>query len=159
MADASWKLPLRVALERLAGGVDAATEPLARTLPGAPDPWAARDAYVDVVIGATPPASSPTGWLGPTAGADATTAFARRHGGPALAALDVRELRLVLGAPARIETAGALRAAVRAARLIDGLAGTALERRLVADLRSSRPMGSGCWTPPLRPSVRPSRPA
>ena len=36
--------------------------------------------------------------------------------------------------PARIETAGALRSAVRAARLVDGLAGTDLERRLVADL-------------------------
>jgi hypothetical protein len=36
--------------------------------------------------------------------------------------------------PARIETAGALRAAVRAARLMDGVAGTDLERRLVADL-------------------------
>ena len=36
--------------------------------------------------------------------------------------------------PARIETAGALRAAMRAARLIDGLAGTDLEQRLVADL-------------------------
>ena len=37
--------------------------------------------------------------------------------------------------PARIETAGALRAATRAARLIDGLAGTDLERRLIDDLR------------------------
>jgi hypothetical protein len=37
-------------------------------------------------------------------------------------------------APARIETAASLRAAVRAARLIDGLAGTDLEHRLVADL-------------------------
>ena len=36
--------------------------------------------------------------------------------------------------PARIETAGVLRSAVRAARLVDGLAGTDLERRLVADL-------------------------
>ena len=36
--------------------------------------------------------------------------------------------------PGRIETAATLRAAARAARLVDGLAGTALERRLVADL-------------------------
>jgi Domain of unknown function (DUF3536) len=36
--------------------------------------------------------------------------------------------------PTRIETAGSLRAAVRAARLIDELAGTGLERRLLADL-------------------------
>ena len=36
--------------------------------------------------------------------------------------------------PDRIETAGALRAAVRAARLVDALADTALEARLLADL-------------------------
>ena len=41
--------------------------------------------------------------------------------------------------PDRIETAGALRAAVRAARLVDGLAGTDLEARLLADLRPARP--------------------
>jgi hypothetical protein len=37
--------------------------------------------------------------------------------------------------PERIETASSLRAAARAARLLDGLAGTDLEDRLVADLR------------------------
>jgi hypothetical protein len=36
--------------------------------------------------------------------------------------------------PIRVETAGALRAATRAARLVDAVAGTDLERRLVADL-------------------------
>jgi hypothetical protein len=36
--------------------------------------------------------------------------------------------------PDRIETAGALRAGARAARLIDAVAGTALEQRLLADL-------------------------
>ena len=49
--DGRWKGPLRTALERLAGGVDAATDHLVRELPGAPDPWAARDASVDVVLG------------------------------------------------------------------------------------------------------------
>jgi hypothetical protein len=37
-------------------------------------------------------------------------------------------------APARIETAGALRAAVFVARHVDGMAGTTLEHRLVEDL-------------------------
>jgi hypothetical protein len=135
VADSSWKLPLRVALERLAGGVDAATEAVARTLPGAPDPWIARDAYVDVVIGATPPAVFAAAHLGPTAGADATTAF--------LALMEAQRWRLSMFAscawfwesPERIETLASIRAATRAARLIDGLAGTGLERRLVDDLR------------------------
>ena len=50
--DSSWKAPLRAALERLAAGIDAATERLAAGLPGRPDPWAARDEYVDVLAGA-----------------------------------------------------------------------------------------------------------
>jgi hypothetical protein len=36
--------------------------------------------------------------------------------------------------PIRVETAGALRAATRAARLVDHVSGSSLERRLVADL-------------------------
>jgi alpha-amylase/alpha-mannosidase (GH57 family) len=43
VADGSWKAPLRTALERLAGGIDSATDDIARGLPGGPDPWAARD--------------------------------------------------------------------------------------------------------------------
>ena len=39
--------------------------------------------------------------------------------------------------PVRTETAGALRAAARAARLVDGLAGTALERGCSPTSRSS----------------------
>ena len=50
--DGRWKAPLRSALDRLAGGVDAVTVQLGRDLPGLGDVWAARDAYVDVVIGA-----------------------------------------------------------------------------------------------------------
>ena len=52
-ADGRWKGPLRAAFERLAGGIDLATEAAFAGLPGAPDPWAARDAWVDVVVGAT----------------------------------------------------------------------------------------------------------
>ena len=132
--DGSWKGPLRIVLERLAGGVDALTERLARDLPGAPDIWAARDAYVDVVIGAATPAAFASQWLGRGATAGARSAF--------LALMAAQRWRLAMFAscawfwedPLRPETAGALRSATRAARLVDRLAGTGLERRLVADL-------------------------
>jgi hypothetical protein len=52
VADGRWKWPLRAALERLAAAIDVETERIAGGLPGTPDPWAARDAYVDVVVGA-----------------------------------------------------------------------------------------------------------
>ena len=83
------------------------------------------------------------GWLAPEATAADRATFA--------AVMDAQRWRLAMfascgwfwEAPARIETAGALRAAVRAARLIDGLAGTDLEHRLVDDLASYRPMAIG----------------
>jgi hypothetical protein len=132
--DGAWKGPLRAALDRLAGGIDAATEHLARGLPGRPDPWAARDASVDLVLGLETSANFATGWLAPTASAADRLTFA--------AVMEAQRWRLAMFAscgwfwdePARIETAGTLRAAVRAARLIDGLAATDLERRLVDDL-------------------------
>jgi hypothetical protein len=57
--DATWKAPLRAALERLAAGIDSMTERLSGGLPGAPDPWAARDDYV-MSSSARRPARSPT---------------------------------------------------------------------------------------------------
>ena len=131
--DGAWKGPLRSALDRLAGGVDAATEQLFLSLPGRPDPWAARDASVDVVLGVRTPAAFAARWLEPAATATHRAIFA--------AVLEAQRWRLAMFAscgwfwdePARTETAGTLRAAVRAARLLDGLAGTALENRLVAD--------------------------
>jgi hypothetical protein len=132
--DGSWKGPLRIVLERLAGGVDALTERAARELPGAPDPWAARDAYVDVVIGAVAPGAFAERWLASGATAGQRSAF--------LGMLAAQRWRLAMFAscawfwedPMRPETAGALRAATRAARLMDRVAGAGLERRLVADL-------------------------
>ena len=53
---------------RLAAGIDAVTDGLAAELPGTPDPWAARDAYVDVVIGADEPAAFARRWLGDAGG-------------------------------------------------------------------------------------------
>ena len=134
VADGGWKAPLRVAFDRLAAGIDTATEHLAGSLPGTPDPWAARDEYVDVVIGAT-----------------TVDAFVAEHLDAPPDPADARILRDVMDAqrwrlamfascgwfweiPDRVETASALRAAVHAARLIDALADTGLERRLLDDL-------------------------
>jgi hypothetical protein len=132
--DGSWKAPLRAALERLAAGVDAMTEQLAAGLPGAPDPWAARDAFVDVLAGAVDRAGFAGRWLAATASAADATRF--------VDLMETQRWRLAMFAsdawywddPARPETKGVLRAAAWAARRIDALAGSRLEPRLVADL-------------------------
>jgi Domain of unknown function (DUF3536)/Glycosyl hydrolase family 57 len=132
--DGTWKGPLRIAMERLAGGVDALTDRLARELPGSPDPWAARDAYVDVVIGAATPGAFANDWVGGDADRSQHATF--------LGLMAAQRWRLAMFAscawfwedPHRPETAGALRAATRAARLMDELTGSGLERRFVADL-------------------------
>jgi hypothetical protein len=134
VAEGGWKAPLRIALERLAGGIDALTERLAADLPGRPDPWIGRDDYVDVVVGAQTAAAFVMSHLGAGASAEAGATW--------LALMDAQRWRLSMFAscawfwesPERIETASSLRAATRAARLVDGLAGTDLEDRLVADL-------------------------
>ena len=105
--------------------IDAATERLARALPGSPDPWAARDAYVDVVIGAITPAAFADAWLGTgTTPDDRQRLLPRAHGGAALAARDVRQRAPGSGTTRSAPRPPALRAAARAARLVDGLAGT-----------------------------------
>ncbi len=128
-ADGRWKGPLRAAFERLAAGIDVVTGQVAAGLTGSPDPWAARDAYVDVVVGATDSEAFAAQWLS----GDSSTF---------LALMEAQRWRLAMFAsdgwywddPARPETANVLRAAARAARLIDGLATAGLERRLVDDL-------------------------
>jgi hypothetical protein len=139
--DGRWKAPLRGALDRLAGGIDAVTEAVGREL--RVDPWAVRDRYVDAVVGET------------TAEALAADALGRRGGGDArrrlLDLLEGQRWRLAMFAsdgwywddPARVETHQVLRSAARAARLIDGLAGTALEERLVEDLAVLRSPAHG----------------
>ena len=128
--DGRWKAPLRAALERLAAGIDVVSEALTARMPGAPDLWAARDAYVDVVIGAQDEHAFAARWVG----AADWAAF--------LALMEAQRWRLAMFAsdgwywedPARPETASVLRAAARAARLVDGLVPSGLERRLLADL-------------------------
>ena len=133
--DGRWKAPLRAALDRLAAGIDVVTEAIARELPGRPDPWVARDAWVDVVIGAADAEEFAAGRLA-DAGADGADR-ARL-----MSVLEAQRWRLAMFAsdgwywddPIRPETKQLLRSAARAARIVDGLADTQLEARLVADL-------------------------
>jgi hypothetical protein len=109
------------------------------------DPWAARDAYVDVVIGAQEPNAFSERWLGRAADPTVSASF--------LAIMEAQRWRLAMFAsdgwfwddPARPETAGVLRAAARAVRLVDHVSAGAgdLERRLVADLALFSSPGHG----------------
>ena len=133
--DGSWKAPLRGALDRLAGGVDAVTDHVVNALPGGPDPWLLRDAWIDVILERQTADSLCRDLLGWTGSVDIATVSE---------VMEAQRWRLAMFAscawfwesPARVEAAGALRAATRAARLIDALAGTDLERRLIGDLRA-----------------------
>ena len=130
--DGRWKGPLRAAFERLAGAVDTVFwEHLTRV--GDIDPMEARNDYVDVVIGRQPAATfASERW--PTASDED-----RRR---VLDLLEAERWRLAMFAsdgwywddPIRPETRQVVRAAARAARLVDAVAGTDLERRHVADL-------------------------
>jgi hypothetical protein len=132
--EGGWKAPLRAALERLAAGIDAMTERLAVCLPGTPDPWAARDEFVDVVVGAEDPRAFAARWLSGAAALDDVATF--------LGLMEAQRWRLAMFAsdawywddPVRPETRHILRAAAWAARRIDTLADAGLERRLLADL-------------------------
>jgi len=145
--DSSWKGPLRAALERLAGAIDAITEATVAgdaadaAIDPAPDPWAARDAYVDVILGHENAGDFADRWLGPHAPTATRDRFARL--------LEAQRWRLAMFAsdgwywedPARVETRQVLRCAARAARLADGLSNAGLERRLLGDLALLRSPG------------------
>jgi len=132
--DGRWKGPLRAAFERLAAGIDTVTTTQFAALPREPDPWAARDAYVDVVLGTQPSAAFAARWVG-----DGATVEARRT---LLKLLEAQRWRLAMFAsdawfwddPIRPETRQVLRFAARAAQLTDAIGGTDLERRLLEDL-------------------------
>jgi len=142
-ADGHWKGPLRSALERLAAGIDTTTERRFATMPREPDPWAVRDAFIDVVLGAETPAAFAARHLGGRAPVEARRAL--------LALMEAQRWRLAMFAsdgwfwddPIRPETRQILRMAARAARLVDELAATDLERRLVEDLRLFHSPGRG----------------
>jgi len=133
-ADGRWKGPLRAALERAAGAIDAVTAMQLGALPGSPDLAEARDAYVDVVAGAEPSHAFADRFLGHSRRAAAVRGL--------LDLLEAQRWRLAMFAsdgwfwddPIRPETKQNLRCAARAARLVDAVAGTRIERSLVADL-------------------------
>ncbi len=133
-SDGRWKAPLRAAFERLASAIDTVSEPLLARLPGSPALQAARDAYVDVVVGAEDAQAFAGRWLGPGA--------TSRSRASLLELMEAQRWRLAMFAsdgwywddPVRIETRQCLRAAARAARIVDARAGTSLERRLLDDL-------------------------
>lgn len=141
--DGRWKGPLRVALERLAAGIDVITERIAARLPREPDPWAGRDAYVAVLIGAEDPAAFASSCLG----AAASPATRRSW----LALMEAQRWRLAMFAsdgwywddPVRPETRQVLMSAARAAELIDEEEPSGLEDRLLADLALLRSPGHG----------------
>lgn len=141
--DGRWKAPLRGALDRLAGAIDAITEECAAGLAGLDDVWAARDGYVDVVLGLVGAHDYATAWLGPHSQADDRHRLA--------AVLEAQRWRLAMFAsdgwywddPTRPETAQNLLAAARAVRIVDGLTGTRLEPRLVEDLSILRSPARG----------------
>jgi len=132
--DGRWKAPLRGALDRLAGAADTITEAFAAQLPVIDDIWAARNGYVDVVLGLVGTDDYAAACLGGHSTADDRRRLA--------AILEAQRWRLAMFAsdgwywddPTRPETAQNLLAAARAVRILDGLAGTHLEKRLVADL-------------------------
>jgi hypothetical protein len=125
--DGHWKAPLRAALTRLATAVDAVA---GRLLADAGvELAAARDAYVDVVVGAVTPEAF-------------VAELAVGDGKRVLELLEAERWRLAMFSsdawfwddPIRGETKQVLRFAARAARIADALAGTALEEAFVEDL-------------------------
>ncbi len=132
--DGRWKAPLRAAFERLAAAIDTVCEAWAARRTRPIDFWAARDAYVDVIFGAEPAPAFSAWWLGDDAGHDERDRF--------LDLLEAQRWRLAMFAsdgwfwddPIRPETRQCLRSAARAVRLVDRVAGTALEDRLLGDL-------------------------
>jgi hypothetical protein len=133
-ADGRWKGPLRAALDRLAAGIDAVTIATLKAERRTVDMWAARDDYVDVVDEAATREEFASRWLGARASAASRDRF--------LDLLEGQRWRLAMYAsdawfwddPVRPETRQVLRAAARAVRLVDGVAGTQLEGRLCDDL-------------------------
>jgi hypothetical protein len=124
-------------------GIDAVTVAQFGALPGEPDPWAARDAYIDVVLGAEPSSSFAAHRVGSRAPVEARRTLLRL--------MEAQRWRLAMFSsdgwfwddPMRPETRQVLRFAARAAQLADEIAGTDLERRLIEDLTLLRSPLSG----------------
>lgn len=131
--DGRWKGPLRAALERLASAIDIIAGRLAADFMDQVSLRGARDEYVDVVFGAETAESFSRRWL-PLADDQHRNGF--------LSVMEAERWRLAMfasdgwfwGDPVRLETKHVLLCAAKAVRLIDDLAGTDLESRLLDDL-------------------------
>ena len=116
------------------GGVDAVTIDVMRHEARSVVAAEARDAYVDVVIGISTREAFVERWLGRRASAATGDRF--------LDLMEAQRWRLAMfqsdawfwDDPVRSETRQVLRAAARAVRLLDGVAGTRLEASLRDDL-------------------------
>ncbi|CAN5558374.1 hypothetical protein BH20CHL6_BH20CHL6_08220 [soil metagenome] len=151
-ADGRWKQPLRGALDRLAGAIDAVSEGLAQEL--RIDLWGARDAYADVISEFLAPEEAIAEALR-SAAEQAPSQAARLAGRQprdiAQSLLTAQASRLAMfisdawfwDDPSRPETAQALRFAGHAARCVDEVAQTTLERGFVEDLAAIRSPGTG----------------
>jgi hypothetical protein len=134
-SDGRWKDPLRSALQRLAAGIDAVSVDVLRHEAPDVDLQEARDAYVDVVNGV----ATSQQFAGRYVRRSSNLARRERF----LDLLEAQRWRLAMFAsdawfwddPVRPETKQVLRAAARAVRLADDVAGTMLEAHLVEDLR------------------------
>ncbi|MGO9207132.1 MAG: DUF3536 domain-containing protein [Candidatus Limnocylindrales bacterium] len=142
-ADGRWKQPLRLALDRLAAAIDALTDALLQ--PIGIDPWAARDGYVDVATRYTTADSYAERLLAARPRSGKRTQTVVRN---LLAAQSSRLSMFQSDAwfwddPGRQETLLALRFAAHAARTVDGVAGSRLERALLDDLATLRSRATG----------------
>ncbi|MCU0506638.1 MAG: DUF3536 domain-containing protein, partial [Chloroflexi bacterium] len=135
VTDGRWKRPLRAALDRLAGGIDAVSKDLLRAAGADPRVlWDARDRYVDVAAGREDAGAFVRHALGKDR--------SRARRGLLARLLDAQRWRLAMFAsdgwywddPAREETRHVLRCAAKAVRTVDGVAGTRIERELLEDL-------------------------
>ena len=132
--DGRWKAPLRAALERLATAIDTVTAEVLRHEARSVDPLDARDAYVDVVSDGVAREAFAARWLGRRARAASADRF--------LDLMEGQRWRLAMfqsdawywDDPVRFETKQVLRAAARAVRLVDDVAGSRLEDAFCDDL-------------------------
>ena len=123
--DGAWKGELRALFNRLRDQIDGLTEAAAAGL--VHDVWAARDDYVDVVIGVI----RPNAWLHRHAARRLTTAEERR----VLRLMEAQRYRLAMYAScafywedvARIEPRNAIANALQAVRLVEQVTGARLE--------------------------------
>ena len=129
--DGSWKRDLRESFDRLADRIDCVSEDVVNRL--GLNPWAMRDEYVDVVIGA----QSLEDWLG-----DRSLRATSEAAATVATVMEAQRFRLAMYASCafywddltRIEAGYGVRSALHAARLMDHRFGTDLRQGFEEDL-------------------------